>query len=242
MSTIRRTSGRTDFTALLGQVRSGDVRVRFFPSPFVVRPALPFHGHTVAVAKSMPLKSYTWVHRDAILTPAEIDTPMDYDAIGAAVPARAHRGSAYAPVAPHLYAHGGDRLGPHAGPRRRRHGPGPGQQCGGREVRLGHRHVALVNHSQATADDGYAPTFRAEEGFEAAMRRRGLEPIALRVDESPRAGRDAVATLLEQEPRLTAFVTMNEIATFGVVAVLKTRLASLPRLPSPLRSSSAAAA
>jgi DNA-binding LacI/PurR family transcriptional regulator len=95
-------------------------------------------------------------------------------------------------------------------------------------VELGHRHVAFVNHSQATADDGYAPTFRAEEGFDAAMRARGLEPIALRVDESPRAGRDAVATLLTREPRLTAFVTMNEIATFGVVAELQQRGVSIP--------------
>lgn len=33
---------------------------------------------TVAVAKSMPLKSYTWVHRDAILTQAEITAVADW--------------------------------------------------------------------------------------------------------------------------------------------------------------------
>lgn len=33
---------------------------------------------TVAVAKSMPLKSYTWVHRNAILTPAEITAMADW--------------------------------------------------------------------------------------------------------------------------------------------------------------------
>lgn len=93
---------------------------------------------------------------------------------------------------------------------------------------LGHRHIAFVNHSQATVEDGYAPTFRAEEGFETAMRTRGLEPISLRVDESPEAGRTAVGRLLDTEPRLTGLVTMNEIATFGVVAELQQRGIAIP--------------
>lgn len=33
---------------------------------------------TVAIAKSMPLPSYTWVHRDAILTQAEITAVADW--------------------------------------------------------------------------------------------------------------------------------------------------------------------
>ncbi|WP_166849631.1 LacI family DNA-binding transcriptional regulator [Isoptericola sp. BMS4] len=95
-------------------------------------------------------------------------------------------------------------------------------------VGLGHRHLAFVNHSEATAAEGYAPTFRAEEGFAAAVRAHGLEPVVRRVDESPQAGREAAAELLDRSPRPTAVVTMNEIATFGVVAELQQRGIGVP--------------
>ncbi|MFD6177991.1 MULTISPECIES: LacI family DNA-binding transcriptional regulator [unclassified Isoptericola] len=95
-------------------------------------------------------------------------------------------------------------------------------------VGLGHRHIAFLNHSQATADEGYAPTFRAEEGFAAAMRARGLEPVTRRVDETPQAGREALGEVLAAEPRTTALVTMNEMATFGVLAELQQREMPVP--------------
>lgn len=93
---------------------------------------------------------------------------------------------------------------------------------------LGHRHIAFVNHSQASLDEGYGPTIRARAGFEAAMRARGLEPIAVCCDESPAVGRAVMGELLEGEPRLTALVTMNEIATFGIVAELQQRGIAIP--------------
>lgn len=93
---------------------------------------------------------------------------------------------------------------------------------------LGHRHIGFVNHSLASREAGYAPTFRAQEGFEAAMRARGLEPVVVHSDESPRAGRAAVGELFGLDPELTALVTMNEIATFGVMAELQARRVEVP--------------
>ena len=95
-------------------------------------------------------------------------------------------------------------------------------------VGLGHRQIAFVNHSIASRDDGYAPTHRADAGFEAAMRSRGLEPVAVHAEDSPQSGRQAVAELLQKNPRPTALVTMNEIATFGVVAELQQRGIEVP--------------
>ncbi|GAA1709446.1 LacI family DNA-binding transcriptional regulator [Isoptericola hypogeus] len=101
-------------------------------------------------------------------------------------------------------------------------------------VGLGHRRIAFLNHSEATATEGYAPTFRAEEGFAAAMRSHGLEPLTRRVDESPQAGREALADVLADQPGTTALVTMNEIATFGVLAELQHRGVGVPEQMSVL--------
>jgi DNA-binding LacI/PurR family transcriptional regulator len=101
-------------------------------------------------------------------------------------------------------------------------------------VGLGHRRIAFLNHSEATAAQGYAPTFRAEEGFAAAMGDHGLEPVTRRVDESPQAGREAVAHLLAAAEPPTAVVTMNEIATFGAVAELQQRGIRIPEEMSVL--------
>ncbi len=99
---------------------------------------------------------------------------------------------------------------------------------------LGHRRIAFVNHSRSSQADGYAPTSRAADGYEQAMRRRGLEPLWVHADESPRAGRTAVDELLTRDPGLTALVTMNEIATFGVVAELQHREVAVPEQMSIL--------
>lgn len=93
---------------------------------------------------------------------------------------------------------------------------------------LGHRRIGFLNHSAASAAAGYAPTIRAEQGFEAAMRRRGLEPLTVLSDESPRAGRAAMADLINREPGMTAVVTMNEVATFGATVELQSRGLRVP--------------
>ncbi|MDT0166971.1 LacI family DNA-binding transcriptional regulator [Actinotalea sp. AC32] len=93
---------------------------------------------------------------------------------------------------------------------------------------LGHERIGFLNHSERSRDEGYAPTVRAEAGYRAAMRRRGLEPLAVLCDERPAAGRDAVAHLLQADPGLTAVVTMNEMATFGATVELQARGLRVP--------------
>jgi len=93
---------------------------------------------------------------------------------------------------------------------------------------LGHRHIGFLNHSRASADSGYAPTVRAADGYRDAMARRTLTPVEVLCDESPRAGRAAMAALLHRDPELTAVVTMNEIATFGATVELQDRGLRIP--------------
>lgn len=95
-------------------------------------------------------------------------------------------------------------------------------------VGLGHRHIAFVNHSQARLDAGYGPAVRAAAAFERVMGERGLRPVSRACDESPVVGREVTAELLAADPALTAIVTMNELATFGVYAELQHRNLAIP--------------
>lgn len=96
-------------------------------------------------------------------------------------------------------------------------------------VGLGHRHIAFINHSQERIDAGYGPAVRAAVAFDRAMAGHGLEPLARACEESPVVGREVTADLLASEPRLTAIVTMNELATFGVYAELQHRGLAIPQ-------------
>ncbi|HQY33674.1 LacI family DNA-binding transcriptional regulator [Actinotalea sp.] len=94
---------------------------------------------------------------------------------------------------------------------------------------LGHTRIGFLNHSAASFEDGYGATVRAREGFRRAMLDRGLVPHDVLCDESPAAGRAAMARLLEAEPGLTAVVTMNEVATFGATVELQDRGLRIPQ-------------
>lgn len=102
------------------------------------------------------------------------------------------------------------------------------EEAVGHLVDLGHRRIGFLNHSAASHEAGYAPTIRADEGFRAAMERRGLRPETALSDESPSAGRAAMVDLLGREPGMTAVVTMNEMATFGAIVELQGRGVSIP--------------
>ncbi|HSN11420.1 MAG TPA: LacI family DNA-binding transcriptional regulator [Propionibacteriaceae bacterium] len=95
-------------------------------------------------------------------------------------------------------------------------------------VGLGHRHIAFVNHSAEQIEAGYGPAVRAAEAYERHMASHGLVPLARACDDSPVTGRAVTAELLAADPALTAVVTMNELATFGVYAELASRGLSIP--------------
>jgi DNA-binding LacI/PurR family transcriptional regulator len=93
---------------------------------------------------------------------------------------------------------------------------------------LGHRRIALLNHSEASRQHGYGPTVRAQSGFQAAMARRQLAGLTVWCEETPVAGRAAMAGLLDSNPDLTAVVAMNENAVIGAVTELNQRRLVVP--------------
>jgi DNA-binding LacI/PurR family transcriptional regulator len=90
-------------------------------------------------------------------------------------------------------------------------------------VAEGHTHIAFVNHSQAMIDAGYGPAVRAAAAFERMTGERGIAALNRACEDSPVVGRSVTADLLAADPDLTAIVTMNELATFGVYAELQSR-------------------
>ncbi|WP_198954648.1 LacI family DNA-binding transcriptional regulator [Kineosporia sp. R_H_3] len=96
-------------------------------------------------------------------------------------------------------------------------------------VGLGHRRVVYVNHSQDALAAGDGPTVRTAEAFARAMRVHGLEPVMVAVDDGAAHGRAAVEEALARDPGVTAFVSMNESATFGVLAALADRGLRVPQ-------------
>lgn len=85
---------------------------------------------------------------------------------------------------------------------------------------LGHTRLGFVNHSRQTKEAGYGPTVRMAAELDRAAAARGVNVVQTLCDETPVAGRRAVHTLLGADPGLTAIITMNEMATFGVTAEL----------------------
>jgi DNA-binding LacI/PurR family transcriptional regulator len=93
---------------------------------------------------------------------------------------------------------------------------------------LGHRRIAFVNHAAHRLAEGHGPTVRAAAAYDASMTARGLVPVQVLADESVAGGRVAVGTLLDGSAAPTAVITMNEDATFGVVAELAARRLAVP--------------
>lgn len=93
---------------------------------------------------------------------------------------------------------------------------------------LGHRTVGFLNHSERSLREGYAPTHRALAAFERLTAARGLRGIPLLCDDNPVAGRAAASDLLRREPAVTGLITMNEMATLGVLAEAHHRGLTVP--------------
>lgn len=98
-----------------------------------------------------------------------------------------------------------------------------------RLTRLGHTHLGLINHASSTHGHRYGAGVRASGAFADAVAHLPLSGHEVFCDESPQAGRQALAELLEADPLLTAVLTMNEDATFGVLAEAQARGLDIPR-------------
>ena len=93
---------------------------------------------------------------------------------------------------------------------------------------LGHTHIAFLNQSQAVFDAGYGPAVRTQASFEQAVQNAGLVGVTQFCHAAPQAGYRAFNDLLDEHPKLTAIVAMNERAIPGVIQAIAARDWSIP--------------
>lgn len=87
-------------------------------------------------------------------------------------------------------------------------------------VELGHRHIALFNHSADLLEAGYGPAVRSLSSFEQAIRTHGVDGIAVTCESAPQDGYKTTQSLLAQHPDLSAAVILHETTIGGVIQAL----------------------
>lgn len=94
---------------------------------------------------------------------------------------------------------------------------------------LGHRHIAFLNYTPVGLDNGFGPELRAERGFWAEAKARGVTGTARACEPTPQQGYEVVRELLEQHPSLTSLIVVDEPAYMGVFRALGEKGLTVPR-------------
>lgn len=82
---------------------------------------------------------------------------------------------------------------------------------------LGHRDVLFLSQTTRPMERGHGPLARALDALELPARRRGVQLTVVEADYTVKGGRDAFEQLMALDPRPTAVITFNEMATPGLV-------------------------
>lgn len=84
-------------------------------------------------------------------------------------------------------------------------------------VQLGHMHIGFLNQSQLVFQAGYGPVVRTQIAYKKTMRARGLPVVVQYSWATVAAGYEALGRLLDDDPALTALITINDRAVPGVM-------------------------
>jgi DNA-binding LacI/PurR family transcriptional regulator len=93
---------------------------------------------------------------------------------------------------------------------------------------LGHRHVVLVNQAKPVLDTGLSFAIRAQQAVQSAAVEMGLDVVTVACESTAAAGALLINRLLDENPRLTGILTLNEQAAPGVMAGALTRGLRVP--------------
>jgi DNA-binding LacI/PurR family transcriptional regulator len=93
---------------------------------------------------------------------------------------------------------------------------------------LGHRDIAFLGFTRELFDAGYGPDVRSRTGFETAIAELGLGGRWIHCAPTPRAGYEAVHTLLSETPECTAVLTGHNDAIGGMLQAAQERGRSIP--------------
>jgi DNA-binding LacI/PurR family transcriptional regulator len=87
-------------------------------------------------------------------------------------------------------------------------------------VKLGHQHIALINHPSALFEKGIGYVVRTREAFYKEIHHYGLEGVDCFCDANAQSGYEMTKMLLAKYPSITAFLVLNEWTNGGVLRAL----------------------
>ncbi len=96
-------------------------------------------------------------------------------------------------------------------------------------AKLGHKHIAFINHSSRLFESGMGYVVRSEETFHSAVTQWQLQGISSPCESNAQAGYDVTNKLLTQDPALTAIVTSNAWVNGGITRALNDKGLEIPR-------------
>ncbi|HTK06222.1 MAG TPA: LacI family DNA-binding transcriptional regulator [Ktedonobacteraceae bacterium] len=95
-------------------------------------------------------------------------------------------------------------------------------------AKLGHKHIAFIQHSSRLFELEMGYVVRSEDAFHEAIAQWGLEGISCCCETNAQAGYEVVQHLLEKDPDLTAIITANAWISGGITSAIKDRGLRIP--------------
>lgn len=95
-------------------------------------------------------------------------------------------------------------------------------------IGLGHREIGFLTFPQEWRAKGIGVAVYSLQGFKSAAKRFKIKPVYREIDLSVKGAYSAARTLLEENPRLTAFVTVHNTQAVGVMTALQERNRKVP--------------
>lgn len=95
-------------------------------------------------------------------------------------------------------------------------------------VELGHRNIGFLALPVEMHLSGYGPAARAWQGYEKALMTHDISPVYREVGYSAQEIFEATLDLLEEQPDITAIVTVHEFASLSIIQALKSQGREVP--------------
>jgi len=97
-------------------------------------------------------------------------------------------------------------------------------------VELGHRNIGFLTYPQTWRENGIGPAVRSLEGYNLALNKYGLQGSYREIGlNSVEEGFEGTHDLLQENPELTAIITVSHLTAAGSIKALAARGRSVPQ-------------
>ena len=97
-------------------------------------------------------------------------------------------------------------------------------------IELGHRNIGLLTYPQSWRKSGIGPAVRSLDGYELAINQYGMRSRYREIGlNSVEEGYEGTHDLLQENPELTAIITVSHLTAAGCIKALATRGRNVPQ-------------